>query len=101
MQFDEAQAQAYLNAEEKGFHIARGVDDKGSMIALALITSEIGEAVEALRDGDMAGFHEELADIIIRTLDLAACTGGDMDSMVHAKIEKNRGRPYLHNGRKF
>jgi len=63
---------------------------------LALIHSEVSEALEALRDDDKETFQEELADVIIRVLDLAGYLGIDIDAQVEAKMEKNRGRPHLH-----
>ena len=67
---------------------------------LALIHSEVSEALEAFREGDRDGFLEEMADVIIRVLD---CTGGltnNIDAIVSAKIEKNRTRGYRHGGKR-
>lgn len=63
---------------------------------LALIHSEVSEALEAHRDGDMAHVEEELADVIIRVLDLAAARGMSMDRAVEAKIAVNATRPPGH-----
>jgi NTP pyrophosphatase (non-canonical NTP hydrolase) len=65
---------------------------------LALITSEVSEALEGLRDLDKENFAEELSDVLIRTLDLAGGLGLDVDGAVFAKLEKNRGRGYRHGG---
>ena len=67
---------------------------------LALIHSEVSEALSALRDDDTEHEAEEVADIIIRVLDYSAWRGIDLDAAVGAKVEKNLGRPYLH-GRAF
>lgn len=91
-----------------------------------LIVSEISEAVEAHREGrmaevgaarhivlkmaemDMAMFPEyfrslvkdtvqdELADAIIRLLDLSAYMGIDIDAHIAAKLAYNATRPRLH-----
>jgi NTP pyrophosphatase (non-canonical NTP hydrolase) len=63
---------------------------------LALIVGEASEALEEFRDDDDAKMEVELADIIIRVLDLAEYKGFDMDRAVEAKHRKNLGRPYLH-----
>lgn len=68
---------------------------------LALITSEMSEALEAFRnDAPLAAFGEELADTIIRVLDCAAGLGLNMDAAVRAKIEKNKTRGYRHGGKR-
>ena len=67
---------------------------------IALIHSEVSEALEAYRHNDRAHFAEELADVIIRTLDCAGGLGIDMEKEVLAKLEKNRGRGYRHGGKK-
>ena len=67
---------------------------------LALIHSEVSEALEAFRRDDNENFCEEMADILIRVLD---CVGGltdDFDSVVRAKLEKNRQRGYRHGGKR-
>jgi NTP pyrophosphatase (non-canonical NTP hydrolase) len=63
---------------------------------LMLITTEVAEAMEAFRDGDDAHLEEELADIIIRVLDLAEHKGFSMERAVIQKMGKNRDRPRLH-----
>lgn len=67
---------------------------------LCLIHSEVSEALEEFRKQHRKEeFTEELADIIIRTLDCSAALGLDIDSAVAAKLEKNRKRSYKHGGR--
>lgn len=79
---------------------------------LALIHSEVSEGLEALRDGDLAlridpergkpeGLESELADIIIRTLDLAEALGMDMGTTMAVKMAYNEGRPHKHGNRKL
>ena len=67
---------------------------------LMLIVSEIAEAQDGLRKGDKDNFKEELADIVIRTADLAGGLGIDLEAEIIKKMEKNKKRPYKH-GKKF
>lgn len=82
---------------------------------LALISDEVHEAlaelrshpfdIEAADSGNYASqlpesFGEELADIIIRTLDLAEGLRINLTDHVVKKIETNRGRPPKH-GKNF
>jgi len=67
---------------------------------LALIHSEVSEALEAFRKDDGESFMEEMADVLIRVLD---CVGGfesDFDAVVRAKLEKNRQRGIRHGGKR-
>lgn len=64
---------------------------------LAKIASEIGEAVAAIQhDEFMEHLPEELADISIRTYDLADFLGYHHGFDVVAKMEHNRNRPRMH-----
>ncbi len=67
---------------------------------LALIHSEVSEALEAFRKGDQENFAEELADVIIRVLDCSAGLGVNMDAQIIAKLEKNRQRGFKHGGKR-
>lgn len=84
--------ECYQNALLKGFH-----DEKREVgTALALIHSEVSEALEAHRHGNIEEFAEELADIIIRTLDTAGSENIDIGQAVVDKMSKNRQRSRLH-----
>lgn len=67
---------------------------------LALVHSEISEALEAFRKNDWKNFSEELADIVIRVLDCSGGLGIDLDTCVADKIEKNKARGYRHGGKR-
>ena len=67
---------------------------------LALIHSEVSEALEGFRCGDKENFTEELADVLVRVLDCASGLGLDMDEAVRAKLEKNKGRGFRHRGKR-
>jgi NTP pyrophosphatase (non-canonical NTP hydrolase) len=74
---------------------------------LALIHSEVSEALEAERKDLMdthlphrSGLEVELADAMIRILDLAGGLNLDLGGAVEEKLEYNKSRPYRH-GKKF
>lgn len=66
---------------------------------IALIHSEASEALEAFRNRDKENFTEELADTLIRILDLSYGLGLDMDKAVREKLEKNKTRGFRHGGK--
>ena len=66
---------------------------------LCLIHSEVSEALEAYRDEKPLG--EELADILIRTLDLTDRLNVNIDQEVKNKIEKNKLRGFRHGRKRF
>lgn len=77
---------------------------------LALIHSEVSEALECYRDGEPVfftgengkplGLGIELADVVIRVADLCGHLGIDLDYCVRVKSEFNERRPYRHGGKK-
>lgn len=68
---------------------------------LALVHSEVSEATEAFRKDDRANFGDELADIILRTVGIAAGLGYDLDALVAWKLAANRKRGYKHGGKRI
>ncbi|TYS68677.1 nucleotide pyrophosphohydrolase [Sutcliffiella horikoshii] len=68
---------------------------------LALIHSEVSEALEADRKGTEEEFAEELADICIRVFDTAGSKGIDLQHHILRKMELNKHRPYKHGGKKY
>lgn len=75
---------------------------------LMLMVSELAEALEEYREGNLEtylldgkpeGFGVELADCVIRALDLSEFLGLDMEALVIQKHEYNKSRPYRHGGK--
>lgn len=67
---------------------------------LALIHSEVSEGLEAFRHDDIDNFTEEMADAIIRIVDMTHGLGLDIGTAVLGKLEVNRYRGYRHGGKK-
>ena len=73
---------------------------------LMLITTEVAEAAEDVRTGAMRtvmsdsgkpeGLPSELADIVIRVMDVCGGLGIDLDEEIRIKMSHNRRRPALH-----
>lgn len=61
---------------------------------LMLIVTEVAEACEADRIGDHANFREELADALIRVLDLCYAENIDIEAEVERKTQVNAARDY-------
>ena len=68
---------------------------------LALTHSEVSEALEAVRGSDWENFEEELADVLIRVLDLGVGLGVDIDAAVEKKLKVNQGRGHRHGGKRL
>ena len=83
-------------AISKGFNWTK--DDVDTM--LLRIHSEASEASEAIRDDNIEGFAEELADIFIRLVNLCEVWDIDLEKEVICKHNKNMGRPNLHGRKK-
>lgn len=88
------------DGEYQLLHIERGDETLAQSVALALLHSEISEALESLREDDHENFAEELADIIIRAGDLAGTSEVDLQEEVAMKMAENKGRDYKH-GKNF
>lgn len=75
---------------------------------IALIHSEISECLEYLRHGnprsdhiDTSGAEEELADAIIRIMDMSYTRGFNIPKALFLKLAFNKTRKYRHGGKKF
>ena len=86
--------------------IARAANDSS---LIALIQSEASEALEALRAGnppddkipEFSGAEAELADVVIRAMDMNAARGWNVGAAIKAKMEMNKTRSHMHGGKKF
>ncbi len=77
----------YEWVEEMGWH------NKTPLEALALVASEVGEAVNECRgEKPTPAFGEELADVVLRVIDLAQWQGIDIEAELLKKMEKNKER---------
>jgi NTP pyrophosphatase (non-canonical NTP hydrolase) len=119
---NELAKQVHENAKAKGFF----EKEKNIGEMLCLIHSEVSEALEADRKGSYCvlynytvletidkpdfsdrykswikgTFEEEMADIVIRVMDLCAFKGIDLESHIKAKMRYNSLREYKH-GKKY
>lgn len=97
--------EAYGTAKVKGWHDTPRED--GTLIAL--MHSELSEALEAMRKPDkkdehlpnMSAVGLELADVLIRIFDYCGSRKIDLAACVVAKMEYNDTRPHRHGGKKF
>lgn len=98
--FNSVAAEIHATAKEKGWWEKERNDGE----VIALMHSELSEALEALRHGnppddkvpEFTGVEAELADCIIRIMDMVPGRGWRVAEALIAKMEYNKGRPYKH-----
>lgn len=81
--------------------------DDGTRIAL--MHSELSEALDAMRHGDppdshipqFSGTEAELADVVLRIMDFSQHRGLRVAEAIIAKLAYNATRPRMHGGKKF
>jgi len=92
-------------AAEKGWW----KQDRNDGEMIALMHSELSEALEGLRHGNPPSDHipefsaveEEMADVIIRIMDYCLAKKHNVAEAIEAKINFNQNRAYKHGGKKF
>jgi len=93
--------EAVLASQERGFHSP----SPSELEKIALIMSELGEAVEELRkpnppeytvNGKPEGVLTELSDAVIRIADYCGYYGLDLQGCIQRKMAFNKTRPYKH-----
>lgn len=105
MRINELCAEAYRDAEEKGWHEGGvNVPEK-----LCLIHSEVSEGLECYRNGEDSyyetvegkpcGLSTELADVVIRIADLTEYLGIDLEAAIIKKMAYNKTRAHRHGGK--
>ena len=97
-------AAVVANAASKGFN---SLDHEA--IGIALMHSELSEALDAYRHGNppsehipaFSGAEEELADVVIRIMDHGGVRGLRIAEAVLEKMVFNATRPHRHGGKAF
>ena len=109
----ELQEEAHACATAHGFHeravrVDNAVNTDRVLAHLALIHSEVSEAVEAARvgnyvirieEGKPEGLVVELADTVSRILDTCGALGHGLERAIEVKMAYNSARPYKHGNK--
>lgn len=108
---DKLQSIVWEQNDRNGWHESydfRSPEQRAISIAtqLALIHTEVSEATQILRSPpgespDREAFGRELADIIMRTLDLAETLDVDITRHIHQNLKRNQARGYKHGGKRL
>lgn len=111
-EFDEVMKRAYEHSAKAGFW--NGYEDHQNFpTKLLLMVSEIIESFEDwrgqkkdertlyyLKDGKPEGIYVELADVIIRIMDMAYRDNIPLARLILVKMAYNETRPHMHGGKR-
>jgi len=105
--FNQVSGEACRNAFNKGFREPGAEKNIGE--ELALVHSELSEALEGIREGnppsskipEFTKAEAECADAVIRLMDTCYARGWRLAEAILAKHEYNLTRPYKHGGKRF
>jgi len=92
----------------KGTKLSKDKKERNDGEMIALMHSELSEALEALRHGNLKSDHipefslleEEMADVLIRIGDFCEARNVRLDKAIKAKMKFNETRPKKH-GKEF
>lgn len=88
---------AHNIAKSKGFWSTTSGSPEEKTVKIALVITELTEAIESLRKDEGAGrLTEELSDAIIRIFDIAGAYNLDLTDSIAQKMERNLRRPLKH-----
>lgn len=97
----------HATAVEKGWYDQENPIERKLLNLVSEVTEAWGEWVNGHElteiyyvDGKPEGFPIELADLIIRAVDLVVDQGIDLDEAVRIKMKYNKTRPYRHGGKR-
>lgn len=85
----------------KGFYVPSSLDteeERDAMLGklMLVVTEVVSEAAEAIRHDHEHSFEEEIADAIIRLLDISAAMNIIIADAISRKMDINAGRPMKH-----
>lgn len=110
MNLNQLRDELHRTAREKGWYDRPETDDQFIARFVANTHGELSELWEAHRKGELhrpcdkdaalTNLEEEMADIIIRTLDACGRLNVDIENAVRRKHEVNQNRAYRHGGKK-